>query len=48
MSYRISNQIIDLDWMVPGNEMRPMSGTLFAISVSLMMFWAAAEGNFLA
>jgi hypothetical protein len=27
--------------------MRPMSGTLLAISVSLMMFWAAAEGSFL-
>jgi hypothetical protein len=34
--------------MVPGNDLRPMSGTLFAISVSLIMFWAAAEGNFLA
>jgi hypothetical protein len=34
--------------MVPGVDMRPMSGTLFTISVSLMMSWAAAETNLLA
>jgi hypothetical protein len=28
--------------------MRPMSGTLFTISVSLMMSWAAAETTLLA
>jgi len=34
--------------MVPENDMRPMSGALFAVCVSLMMSWAAAETNPLA